>query len=267
MSWHYSQALAAEFSAQSYSAGEPSALSNSTPTPAASSLPDRMMDACPPFQYGTTCGHSTEDLGLVAWMSSLADSPVRTSVLPAKAKESKEHEAACGDTWPESFARWDHASCSWRTPQCSLLADLDVFSETWPRWGMMRAGVCLAQAMPEPHTDETASGFWPTPTVCGNYNRKGASKKSGNGLATAVKQWPTPCASDNRDRGHLGIPAIQRRLSKGKQIMLSMSVSDTSGALNPLWVEWLMGWPIGWTDYAASGTDRFQRWLRSHGKL
>ena len=28
--------------------------------------------------------------------------------------------------------------------------------------------------------------MYPTPTVCGNYNRKGASKTSGNGLATVV---------------------------------------------------------------------------------
>ncbi len=35
--------------------------------------------------------------------------------------------------------------------------------------------------------------------------------------------------------------------------------------LNPEWVEWLMGWPIGWTDCAPLETDRFQRWLRSHG--
>jgi hypothetical protein len=28
--------------------------------------------------------------------------------------------------------------------------------------------------------------MWPTPTICGNYNRKGASKTSGNGLATEV---------------------------------------------------------------------------------
>jgi DNA (cytosine-5)-methyltransferase 1 len=32
--------------------------------------------------------------------------------------------------------------------QCSLLADLDVYSETWPRWGMMRGGACWAQSMP-----------------------------------------------------------------------------------------------------------------------
>ena len=41
---------------------------------------------------------------------------------------------------------------------------------------------------------------------------------------------------------------------------------STGGALNPMWVEWLMGWPIGWTDLKPLGTDKFQQWLRSHGK-
>jgi hypothetical protein len=39
------------------------------------------------------------------------------------------------------------------------------------------------------------SGMWPTPSVCGNYNRKGASATSGDGLATVVQMWPTPDAS------------------------------------------------------------------------
>jgi len=55
--------------------------------------------------------------------------------------------------------------------------------------------------------------LWPTPTVAGNYNKKGLSKNSGNGLYTAVQK-----TEDNR------------------------------APLNPEWVEWLMGWPIGWTD-------------------
>ena len=42
--------------------------------------------------------------------------------------------------------------------------------------------------------------------------------------------------------------------------------AEIGGALNPTWVEWLMGWPLGWTDCAASETDRFQQWLRSHGE-
>ena len=37
------------------------------------------------------------------------------------------------------------------------------------------------------------------------------------------------------------------------------------GQLNPEWVEWLMGWPIGWTALEPLATDRFQRWLRLHG--
>ena len=62
------------------------------------------------------------------------------------------------------------------------------------------------------------------------------------------KLWPTPQSSDHRDRGNLSTPAIKRRAPKGKQLNLSMSVSETSGQLNPTWVEWLMGFPTGWTD-------------------
>lgn len=38
----------------------------------------------------------------------------------------------------------------------------------------------------------SGAGLWPTPSVHGNYNRAGVSDKSGNGLSTAVKLWPTP---------------------------------------------------------------------------
>lgn len=45
--------------------------------------------------------------------------------------------------------------------------------------------------------------LWPTPTVCGNNNRKGLSEKSGDGLATAVKRltYPTPSATDGKRGG------------------------------------------------------------------
>jgi hypothetical protein len=33
-----------------------------------------------------------------------------------------------------------------------------------------------------------------------------------------------------------------------------------SGGLNPLWVEWLMGFPPGWTDATLSGTPLSQKW-------
>lgn len=41
--------------------------------------------------------------------------------------------------------------------------------------------------------------------------------------------------------------------------------SGQSGRLNPEWVEWLMGWPIGWTDLKPLAMDRFREWQRQHG--
>jgi hypothetical protein len=38
------------------------------------------------------------------------------------------------------------------------------------------------------------------------------------------------------------------------------------GPLNPTFREWLMGWPIDWTAKRPLETDKFQEWLRSHGK-
>jgi len=86
-----------------------------------------------------------------------------------------------------------------------------------------------------PLTGATGSGLWPTPTVCGNYNRKGASKTSGDGLETTVKRWPTPCSRDDHGprTGH----------TNGGQDL----PSEAGGRLNPTWVEWLMGFPLGWT--------------------
>ena len=120
-----------------------------------------------------------------------------------------------------------------------------------------------------PRTDGTGFGLWHTPNVPngGRVNPLGMSmtgrlpegKKRQVGLEHQVRMteaglWPTPCAADNRDRGHLGMPAIKRRAEKGKQLNLSMVVSEHSGSLNPTWVEWLMGYPEGWTVLEPSAT-------------
>jgi hypothetical protein len=48
----------------------------------------------------------------------------------------------------------------------------------------------------------------------------------------------------------------ENRVAKGRQNDLQMATYlDTgSGALNPTWVEWLMGFPLGWTDLGPSET-------------
>jgi hypothetical protein len=99
--------------------------------------------------------------------------------------------------------------------------------------------------------------LWPTPRGCNAMAATitpQSAWKDGRfpNLETVVgrRMWPTPSANDNRDRGNLSSPAIARRAAKGKQLMLSMVVSETSGQLNPMWVEGLMGFPLGWSDIA-----------------
>jgi hypothetical protein len=111
---------------------------------------------------------------------------------------------------------------------------------------------------------QTAVALWPTPTVCGQYNRKGASKNSGDGLATVVRRYPTPGANEDSYRlngnsqqsNSLGAIARSEALAESP---------ESGGQLNPTWVEWLMGWPLGWTDCAASVTAKYREWCRSHG--
>ena len=40
----------------------------------------------------------------------------------------------------------------------------------------------------------------------------------------------------------------------------------TGGQLNPEWVAWLMGWPIGWASSMPLETAKFQQWFNSHSE-
>jgi hypothetical protein len=111
---------------------------------------------------------------------------------------------------------------------------------------------------------------WPTPDASPrgptkDYNPK-AKSQSGRTLQSFVAKFPTPQASDHRDRGNMSNPSIQRRVAIGKQIMLSQSVAPNSGQLNPPWVEWLMGWPLGWTDLRPLEMDKCLYARQPHGE-
>jgi hypothetical protein len=114
-------------------------------------------------------------------------------------------------------------------------------------------GRSLFQLVPQTlRTDATGFGsspeMWATPSAADSVGTTGGGQ--GKSLRTDVKMWPTPQASDNRDRGCMEDPSIKRRIKMGKQIGLTTAVKETrsSGSLNPQWVEWLMGYPEGWTD-------------------
>lgn len=142
------------------------------------------------------------------------------------------------------------------------------------------------------------SHLWPTPTVNGNHNRKGLFKNSGDGLATAVMKFPTPTTQDAKNNGAKSqmerntLPlnafvkkfptpcasdadkwnrkTLEEREADNQQVRLGNALSTNGvrvgGNLNPMWIEWLMGWPLGWTDLKPLETGKFQQWQHSHGK-
>ena len=124
-------------------------------------------------------------------------------------------------------------------------------------------------------TLQSFAAKFPTPTTMDTITRSRESylrvqnrPRQGKNLTKLadIIHWPTPQASDNRDRGNMSNPSVQRRVAIGKQISLSQSVHPTSGQLNPTWVEWLMGWPLGWTDLKPLEMDKSPCVPQQHGE-
>ena len=292
MSWLFSQALVEACSPGICSAGDPSAPSNTSPTPRAFLSPDRTTAFSRPSRFGMTFAPLTADRGEALLMSFLAAFPARTSAWPARAPASTDYAPGSGPTWRASWARFDPASCSWRTAQPSLLGDSAECSPIWPRSGMTAAGRCWELPTSALPIDAIDSGLWPTPTVTGNHNRPGAGPKSGTGLSTAVKEWPTPIASDYRSGKTSATTMAKNSRPLREQVvwrtpgasvidpksnvvkLTGRSASDpqvgladqVGGTLNPMWVEWLMGWPLGWTDLRPLVTVRCRPALQQHGE-
>jgi hypothetical protein len=102
-----------------------------------------------------------------------------------------------------------------------------------------------------------------------------------------MHKWPTPCTRDWKDTGeNVNWEAVAKKGKLAGAVMWTTPVADDTthrknkyaqggtalstqagGQLNPTWVEWLMGWPLGWTDLKPLETDKFQKWLDAHGKV
>ena len=269
MSWLYSRALVAAYSAANYSDGEPSAQSKTTSTPQAYLWPDKTTGAWNRFPSGMTCEPLTDDLGaeLLTWFR--ADFPAKTSVQPDVVPESKVSDPGCGWKWPESWGKYDPNTSLWKTRQCSLLGDLELFSETWPRWGTMRDGEFWGRDTLEPRIEGNESGLWPTPIASTTGTSQNTLDMAMDGTAhmtldraVLIRQmWPTP-RTPSVSGGGIGLDG-----GSGSRSMMNDEDKKrmTGGQLNPTWVEWLMGWPLGWTALKPLAMGKYQQWQRSHG--
>ena len=275
MSYIFSRALVAEFSPASFSGTDASAPSNTSPMPRPCLWHDRTMEPSRLSRFGMTCERLMDDRGAVLLMSFVAGSRARTSAPQETATALTASAPASGAKWPESSVRYDLATSSWKTAHCLWEEDLPWSSVTLPTWGMTRSGFVYRHPTSERPISGIGAGLWQTivaddsaDRAKGNYNRKGVSATSGDGLATAVAQrtWPTATATASKGWS----PNHNRAMTDDR---LDYSVERESFQpgqqtppmrLNPEWVEWLMGWPIGHTGLKPLATGRYQEWLRQH---
>jgi hypothetical protein len=80
-------------------------------------------------------------------------------------------------------------------------------------------------------------------------------------LSLYANLYPTPTAGSKRAGGSLSEWGGSGSRKKFKEMIPH---TDLHGPLNPTWVEWLMGWPTGWTELKPLGMDKFREWQQQH---
>ena len=98
---------------------------------------------------------------------------------------------------------------------------------------------------------DTEPQLWRTPEAGDSANRTFAVNSRGEPkLSAQVKMFPTPAARDYRTQHKENSEAFKARLthSRGVNLVEQLQRDGNTGQLNPTWVEWLMGYPEGWTD-------------------
>jgi hypothetical protein len=241
MSWLFSQALVEEYLAGNFSDGEQSVPLNGSHTQQAYLSPDKMTGFSRLSRFGMMYKPLTENRGEELLMSYREAFRAKTSQLQGGGLELTENEVECGEKWHASFTKYDHNTSSWKTHQCLLLGDLEEFSETWPQWGLMRDGECWEQLTLERHIRGTESG--------------------------SLQKYPTPSASDGT-RGSMQNWKPKRPSGHHAQYPLIQALRDMTGIIgkpNPVFVEWLMGWPMQWTELKPWATDKSPCALQQHG--
>jgi len=199
---------------------------------------------------GTTCSES---------ISYAVDFRVRISVLQERVRASTANALDSGANSPESLAKYDPSTSSWKMSQRCLVEDLETFSETWPRSGTMRNGTAYLRPPCAPHIEENGYFWWPTVNTFDAVDMK---------LRESPEDWirlNAQCAERNvRKQYPLGVAAktgLAEMQFKSASAAMRVSMNPLA-MLNPIWVEQLMGFPDGWTEVGQAGQANNKR----HGK-
>lgn len=211
-------------------------------------------------QSGMMSQHCAEKCSLKSTSSS-EDSRAKTLVLQDMEKVWQESEAVFSSRL-SAWSKKSHPHSSfWKTCQPSELAVFLKSSMPLQKSGMIVDGlVYLPQAL-EHLTKEKDGSCSLIPTPCArDWKDTGRSpsemKRNSVTLASIAMRYPTPTC---RDAANKPMPPRKYNPSGGQKPPL---LAVIGGALNPQWVEWLMGYPTEYTGLNASVME----WFRSKSK-
>ena len=176
------------------------------------------------------------------------DFHVKTSRSQGEKKESKASVRDYSLKSSDSFAIFDHDMCCWRMFQISLSGEWEKFSQSFPRSGiMMSNGTAyrLRQLTPRIEGIEYSSShetIYPTPLACDSAYGIHTGTHFKKGKFFRVDSKGTRWGMKLREAVHL--------LEKLDNQSSSKSKDSTGGRMdmNPEFVEWLLGYPIGYTE-------------------
>jgi hypothetical protein len=191
---------------------------------------------------------------LSLWTSFAADTLANHLALPGNEKEQMTPDTfglGCGTP----LAHYSPDTQSWKTSE-----DISLWGEqpslvSLPKSGMTRNGVLYPQPDWVRPIDATELSSWPTPrssaamaenldNVRRRVERRG---RLGSKLEESVAMWPTPRAAQGQARNHTVYPRCMDKPQNLENRLAQVDPTLIGGKLNPTWVEWLMGFPLGWT--------------------
>lgn len=294
-------------------ASGPAPFSDGTPLPL-SITTNGALSACavsPPLDGGQGFKQSAPTLAptgmpasMVAWMesqrASLAEILARQVAAPGSTEPAPAQptEASSGQ-----LTIFDLPGFSWKIARASGLAAEPALLPTWWRETCAGETESLPRLIAGPLTGASAGfALLPTLTICGNYNRSGASETSGDGLVTALRRHPPTLLKSDATCGPQAV-AVRPSGSKGmtnlggalrllptlcatdykspysaegyqaQRLRRSKPLRDTAAhqigiRLCQTFCEWWMGWPIGGSALLPLGMPGFHfKRLRRSGSL
>lgn len=212
---------------------------------------------------GLTLQLSTRQRGVERWIASLQDFPVSRTQLQERERDTMTNERS-GPASCDACGSLVHGLSSSKTcpPSPSTSSPWGTSFTEWVSGLRREYSARRKSALP---TGGSGSSAWPTASAH-DGRRPGHEQGStqGRNLKREAETWAPPTSRDWKDQGLTDETPTNSLL--GRQAPRSMEPNGRR-VLNPRFVEWLMGLPLGWTAFEPVAMESYlcrQRMLLEH---